>query len=123
MDEAFKNALKEAGADVETTVRRFMGNEAMYEKFLKKLLDNPNFDNLNVNMEAKNYEEAYKDAHTLKGVAANLGLDPVQKTTSDLVEELRGKKNEEVDEARAVAAWRELQEVYRKFYELISANK
>lgn len=123
MDEAFKNALKEAGADVETTVRRFMGNEAMYEKFLKKLLDNPNFDNLNVNMEAKNYEEAYKDAHTLKGVAANLGLDPVQKSTSDLVEELRGKKNEEVDEARAVAAWRELQEVYQKFYELISANK
>lgn len=123
MDEAFKNELKEAGADVETTVRRFMGNEAMYEKFLKKLLDNPNFDNLNVNMEAKNYEEAYKDAHTLKGVAANLGLDPVQKTTSDLVEELRGKKNEEVDEARAVAAWKELQEVYQKFYELISAHK
>lgn len=123
MDEAFKNELKEAGADVETTVRRFMGNEAMYEKFLKKLLDNPNFDNLNVNMEAKNYEEAYKDAHTLKGVAANLGLDPVQKTTSDLVEELRGKKNEEVDEARAVAAWKELQVVYQKFYELISAHK
>ena len=64
MDEAFKSALKEAGADVETTVRRFMGNEAMYEKFLKKLLDNPNFDNLKVNMADKDYEEAYRNAHT-----------------------------------------------------------
>ncbi len=123
MDEAFKSALKEAGADVETTVRRFMGNEAMYEKFLKKLLDNPNFDSLKENMADKDYEEAYRNAHTLKGVAANLGLDPVQKTSSDLVEELRNKKNDEVDVERAEAAWGTLQEVYQRFYDIISAHK
>lgn len=37
MDESFKQRLVECGADVESTVRRFMGNEAMYEKFLKNL--------------------------------------------------------------------------------------
>lgn len=120
MDESFKKRLEECGADVETTVKRFMGNEAMYEKFLKKFKDNSNYSGLAESLEAGNYEEAFKCAHTLKGVSANLGLDPIYKASSDLTEEFRGKTDGEVDKARVQEIWQELQCAYQTFEELLS---
>ncbi len=122
MDEGFKRSLEESGADVQATLRRFMGNEQMYMKFLKMFPADPNYQNLGKNLEAGNYEEAFKCAHTLKGVAANLGLVPVQTVVSGLVEELRGKKNEDVDAAKAEGMWQELEKVYGQFIELINAG-
>ena len=34
MDENFRKQLEENGADVEGTLKRFMGNEALYMKFI-----------------------------------------------------------------------------------------
>lgn len=119
MDESFKQRLVECGADVESTVRRFMGNEAMYEKFLKKFTDNSNYSGLEESIAAGDYEEAFKCAHTLKGVSANLGLDPIYKASSDLTEEVRGKQNEEVNKERVQEIWQELQRVYKVFEDLI----
>lgn len=120
MDESFKQRLVENGADVENTVKRFMGNEAMYEKFLKKFADNSNYPGLAESIEACDYEEAFKCAHTLKGVSANLGLDPIYKASSDLTEEVRNKKNDEVDKEKVQEIWQELQRVYKVFEELLS---
>lgn len=121
MEEEFRLKLEESGADVQGTLRRFMGNEKMYLKFLKMFPADANYQNLGANLEAGNYEEAFKCAHTLKGVSANLGLTPVQTAVSGLVEELRSKKNEEVDAAKAGAMWQELKREYERFVEIISA--
>ena len=123
MDANFKQQLAENGADVETTISRFMGNEAMYLKFLGKFLDDQNYKMLGENLEAKNYEEAFKCAHTLKGVTANLGLDPIQKAVSELVEEIRGKEAGEINEARVAEEWQNVKSRYEKFFEIISANR
>lgn len=120
MEEGFRNKLEENGADVNATLRRFMGNENMYLKFLKKFPGDQNYQNLGTNLEAGNYEEAFRCAHTLKGVAANLGLLPVQTVVSGLVEELRNKKNGEVDTAKTDAIWQDLKKVYEKFVEIIN---
>lgn len=122
MEENFKSILEENGADVKSTLRRFMGNEGMYMKFLKRFPEDPNYQNLGVSLEAGNYEEAFRCAHTLKGVAANLGLVPVQTVVSGLVEELRSKSNEEVDAAKANAMWQDLKKVYGQFVEIINAG-
>ncbi len=122
MDEDFKLRLEESGADVKATLRRFMGNEGMYLKFLKMFPGDPNYQKLGVSLEEGNYEEAFKCAHTLKGVAANLGLVPVQTVVSGMVEELRSKKNEDVDVPKVNAMWLELKKVYEQFVELISAG-
>ncbi len=119
MDESFKQRLKECGADVETTVNRFMGNEAMYEKFLKKFTDNSNYSGLEESIREENYEEMFKYAHTLKGVSANLGLDPIYKAASDLTEEIRGKQAEEIDKGQVQEIWQELQRVYKMFEDLL----
>lgn len=122
MEENFKSILEENGADVKSTLRRFMGNEGMYMKFLKRFPEDPNYQNLGVSLEAGNYEEAFRCAHTLKGVAANLGLVPVQTAVSGLVEELRSKSIEEVDAEKANAMWQDLKKVYGQFVEIINAG-
>ncbi len=121
MEENFKSILEENGADVKTTLKRFMGNENMYMKFLKRFPEDPNYKNLGTSLEAGDYEEAFRCAHTLKGVSANLGLEPVQAAVSGLVEELRSKTNAEVDVAKANAMWQDLKKVYEQFIEIITA--
>ncbi len=122
MDDKFRKQLEEGGADVETTLKRFMGNDAIYQKFLGKFPADPNYANLGTNIEAGAFEEAYKCAHALKGVVGNLGLTPIYEKVSELVEEMRNKTSEEVDAARANALWQEIKVVYEKFIAIISEN-
>ncbi len=43
MDKELKDKLVECGFDVDTTLQRFMGNETLYFKFLKKLPADQNY--------------------------------------------------------------------------------
>ncbi|MCM1266909.1 MAG: hypothetical protein NC302_03315 [Bacteroidales bacterium] len=122
MDDKFRKQLEENGADVEATLKRFMGNDAIYQKFLGKFPADPNYANLGTNIEAGAFEEAYKCAHALKGVVGNLGLTPIFNKVSDLVEELRNKASADVDAARANALWQEIKVVYEKFIGIIDEN-
>lgn len=122
MDDKFRKQLEECGADVETTLKRFMNNDAIYQKFLGKFPNDPNYANLGTNLEAGAFEEAYKCAHALKGVVGNLGLTPIYEKVSALVEELRNKAAEEVDAARANELWQEIKTVYEKFISVINEN-
>lgn len=122
MDEKFRRQLEESGADVEATLKRFMGNDTIYIKFLGKFTNDPNYANLGMNIESENFEEAYKCAHALKGVVGNLGLTPIFETVSTLVEELRNKANADVDAARAKEEWQEIKKVYEQFIGIIKEN-
>ena len=122
MDEKFRRQLEESGADVEATLKRFMGNDGIYLKFLGKFPNDPNYANLGMNVESGNFEEAYKCAHALKGVVGNLGLTPIFETVSTLVEELRNKANADVDAARANEEWQEIKRVYEQFIGIINEN-
>ena len=122
MDENFRRQLEEGGADVEGTLKRFMGNDGIYLKFLGKFPNDPNYANLGINMESANYEEAYKCAHALKGVVGNLGLTPIFENVSALVEELRNKANAEVDAALAEERWQKVKTVYEQFIGMINEN-
>ncbi len=122
MDEKFRRQLEESGADVEATLKRFVGNDAIYQKFLGKFPNDPNYANLGANIESGNYEEAYKCAHALKGVVGNLGLTPIFENVSTLVEELRNKANADVDAARAAEEWQQVKTEYEKFIAIINEN-
>ena len=122
MDEKFRRQLEENGADVEATLKRFVGNDAIYLKFLGKFPNDPNYANLGLNMESENFEEAYKCAHALKGVVGNLGLTPIFDNVSVLVEELRNKTNAEVDAAAADEEWQKIKTVYEQFIGIINEN-
>lgn len=124
MDTSFKAALEEMGMDVKTTVNRFMGNEALYLKFLNKFQSDQSVANIQQFIEGQNTEELFKSAHTLKGVAANLGLDPIARCASDIVELCRGKSQfSEVDADRLFSLNEELKRVYDSLMKLLTSQQ
>lgn len=123
MDERFRKQLEESGADVDTTLKRFMGKEALYMKFIMKFLDDDNYDKLKENLKAGNYEETFNSAHTLKGVAANLGIEPVSAVAAEISDLLWHKQPEEVDVEKLNALTEKLGEVYFHFKEILRENR
>lgn len=123
MDEVFKKKLEESGADVDVTLKRFMGNEAIYMKFILKFLDDKNYDAIMDSLEKQDYAGAFAGAHSLKGVSGNLGLNPVYEASSQITELLRDKQPEDVDTDKLNEVKKQLEESYCRFHEIISENK
>ena len=89
MESNFKQALINLNTDYEGALERFVGNDALYQKFLLKFLDDKNFSGLKESLKQNNISSAFQYAHTLKGVVGNLGLNLLYTTTQPLVELLR----------------------------------
>lgn len=123
MDEKFRKQMEENGANIDTTLDRFMGNEALYMKFIMKFLDDKNFEALVENIEKGDFEEAFNSAHALKGVTANLGLDPINAQAAQITELLRNKQPEEVDVEALKKCREQLEEAYNRFQTIIGENK
>lgn len=49
-------------------------------------------------LESNNYEEAFRAAHSLKGVYQNLGFKRLEQSSSSMTELLRNWKTEKMDE-------------------------
>lgn len=89
MDKELVERLTENGMEVEKTLERFMGNEELYIKFLKKFLEDGNCAGLKEAVEQGDRDNAFLSAHTLKGLAANLGLNCILEPLVPIVETLR----------------------------------
>lgn len=89
MQSQFKDIFEAYGADYQSTMNRFMGNEKMYLKFLDMLFQDDNLKKLGTALNNDNTTEAFEAAHTLKGVIANMGLTPLHTAISIIVEPLR----------------------------------
>lgn len=76
------------GADYEEVFGR-LRNERLITKFVLKFPGDPSFSQLQSTLEEKNVEEAFRAAHTLKGVAQNLRFTPLYEATATLTEVLR----------------------------------
>lgn len=73
----------------ESLEERFMESEALYVRFLKKLLSDTNVAELKQAVAAADWETALRKAHNLKGVCANLGLTKLSRDFAAIVAELR----------------------------------
>ena len=62
---------------------------ALVKKFITKFLDDGTYQELCRAMEQGDRELAFRAAHTLKGVCANLGLERLRRSSSELTELLR----------------------------------
>ena len=66
-----------------------LSNESMVEKFVGFFLNDESYATLDKAMQDRNKEEAFRAAHTLKGVCANLSFTDLFQASSNLTEELR----------------------------------
>lgn len=79
------------GGNYADTVRRLC-SESFVLRFVKKYPANPSFDELCEAVDRSDWESAFRAAHTLKGVAQNLGFDGLYRAAFALTEEMRGGK-------------------------------
>ena len=80
-----KECYEQMGSDYEGVLGR-MGSEAMIKRFALKFLQDPSFNNLKENLEKNDGEEAFRAAHTLKGVCLNLGFDELYEASAEITE-------------------------------------
>lgn len=83
------DVLEKAGINYQEGLKRFAGKSALYEKYLLRFGQEPTFDQLKKAMAQEDYEEAFKAAHTMKGIVGNLSLNEFFELLKPFVEELR----------------------------------
>lgn len=66
--------------------------EERVKKFALRFMTDQSFELLKTSLADKNYEEAFRAAHTLKGVCQNLGFERLFKSAFEISEALRGGK-------------------------------
>ena len=86
-----KEFYAELGGDYSGTLTRLM-NERLMNKFIKKFPGDGSYAMLCDAIGAGDWETAFRGAHTLKGVCANLGFTKLQTASSELTEAMRGGK-------------------------------
>ena len=85
-----EECYEKMGGDYADVTSRLRTDERI-KRFLLKVVDDASFNNLCENLAAHNIEEAFRAAHTLKGVCSNLSLTMLFHSASAITEVLRGK--------------------------------
>ncbi len=88
-----QECYEKLGGNFDDVMARMMKEERV-AKFAVMFLDDPSYGQLSEAMDAGDVEAAFKAAHTLKGVCANLSLSRLQKSAIDVTEALRDKNFE-----------------------------
>ena len=85
-----QECYQKLGGDYVQVEKRLPGIH-LIRKFIAKFLDDGSYPELCRAMEQGQTEEAFRAAHTLKGVSANLGFDRLTASSGELTELLRGR--------------------------------
>lgn len=117
-----KDCYAAMGGDYDEAIGR-LRSEKLVQKFVLKFLSDQSYDLLCASMEAKNYEEAFRAAHTIKGVCQNLSFTALGKCSSALSEALRNGYTPEADglAEQVKAEYRQTVEAIQAFQEASGA--
>lgn len=110
---SLKECYDKMGADYEDVLSR-LRSEVLVRKFALKFLDDDSYANLNAAMESGNAPEAFRGAHTLKGVAQNLGFGPLYKAAAEVTESLRPSETNSGDMEKAAKLMPAVDEEYAR---------
>lgn len=85
--------LQSYGVNTKEGLARCMNMQAFYFRMLGMGLKNDSFEKLGKFLEEGNLDEAFEQAHALKGVVGNLALTPIYNPLAEMTEMLRAKKD------------------------------
>ena len=83
-----RECYAQLNGDFEGTLGR-LGSEKLVERFALKFLADDSYAMLEGAIAAGNYNDAFRAAHTLKGVCINLGFTQLHDMSDELTEALR----------------------------------
>ena len=110
-----QECYQKMGADYEDVLKRLY-SESMIRKFARMFLDDDSYPKLEDALKKENVEEAFRAAHTLKGVCQNLGFTNLYQPAYELTEVLRAGTLEGAD-----ALFADVSRQYRITMDAISA--
>ena len=113
-----RQALEAAGIRTGELLDRMMGSESMAERFLCRFLEDPTSAALEAAMAAGRREEAFRAAHTLKGLCGNLSITGLGALAGRQTELLRGAEGW----AEAQALMPEIAEAYSRVRSAIAGH-
>ena len=99
------------GGNYQDVKSRLMKDE-LIQRLVIKFLADKSYENLSVAMENKDYGEAFRAVHTLKGVCQNLSFDRLSSSTQALTETLRKWESIPVDEDLCAQQWQQVSADY-----------
>lgn len=114
MEQEKLDRLAENGIDVESALERFMGNSALFERFLNKFAADTGYENLKQAVAEKDAEKMLSTSHALKGMTANLSMTNLTELFAKQVRLLR-----ENNPDAAVAMMDEIDREYSRITALI----
>lgn len=111
-----QECYEKMGGDYQEVSSR-LPSEKFIQKFVLKFLDDKTYGLLKESWSGGNFEEAFRAAHTVKGMCQNLSLTALQESSSQLTEALRGGKRPEADELyeRTIADYDKTLETIREY--------
>lgn len=105
---------KKINADYQDVIRR-LANKQIVDRIVVKFKEDKTFNNLQEAIKQKDYKEAFRFVHTLKGTSANLGFSNLYKSTNILTESLRNNIYDHLEE--------EYKKVIKDYQEIITFLK
>lgn len=84
-----KQLYNSIDGNYDDVVKRLISEE-LVSRFVARFISDDSFSLLCEGMNGRNAEQAFRGAHTLKGVAQNLGFAALGKSAAELTEVLRG---------------------------------
>ncbi len=85
------------GGNYENVFSR-LRSEKLILKFVFRFLEDPSYELLCKSIEEHNDEEAFRAAHTIKGICQNLGFDVLLKSSSEMADAYRHGKTPDADQ-------------------------
>ncbi len=92
-----KQELENADIDYNSGIVRFVGKEDLYEKYLRKFLENDSIRLANDEYINQNYTGVLEVIHTLKGTSGTLGMTNLYTDCSSLVDNIRAGHTDEIE--------------------------
>lgn len=112
-----RECYRDFGGDFDAVLGR-MRREQTVEKFVFKFLDDKSFQLFEASMDKKDYGEALRAVHTLKGICQNLSFDRLYESSSLVTKALK-----ENDCDKAVELYPQLSKDYYQVIDLIKEYK
>lgn len=100
--------------DIKSSLARFGNIESFYIKYLKKIVEDRNFEKIGIGIEQKDIKMISESAHTLKGVTGNLGLTKLFEISQELT------KAKNLSEEKILALYEELKVEMEKTREILA---
>lgn len=93
-----REKLISAGINYDEGVARFANNVNLYERILANFPQDPSYGNLISALQKEEFSEAFRHAHSLKGVSGNLSLEKLYNAICPLVDALRSNNTNSVND-------------------------